>query len=110
LALARDRTLRSAFSGLAESCTAARKYDEAARHLRDLLQLEPKDARAWLNLGDVQMWRGDEVSARASYENAATTDPNAADVIARAKLRLDNMDLVRRRVGRLVQSAEPVSP
>ena len=110
LALTRDPKLRSAFSGLAESCAAARKYDEAARYLRELLQLEPKDARAWLNLGDVQMWRGDEVGARASYQNASTFDPNAADVVARAKLRLDNLDLVRRRVGRLVPTAEPVSP
>jgi len=110
LALTRDPKLQSAFSGLAESCAAARKYDEAARYLRELLQLEPKDARAWLNLGDVQMWRGDEVGARASYQNASTFDPNAADVVARAKLRLDNLDLVRRRVGRLVPTAAPVSP
>lgn len=110
LALAQDSRLRSAFEGIAQSFAASKKYDEAAEHLRALLRIEPKDVQAWLRLGDVDMWRGDELSARDNYRKAATLDPDAHEVISQARLRLQNLDLVRSHVGPLVTRQGPDHP
>jgi Flp pilus assembly protein TadD len=104
LALAQDSRSRPAVQGVARAYMAARRYDDAAARLQEWVRSHAEDAQAWLNLGDVQMWRGDELSAAESYRTASTADPEAKDVIAKAQMRLDNLSLVRERVGRLVES------
>lgn len=104
LALAQDPRSRPALEGIARTYMAARRYDAAASRLQEWVRLYPKDAQAWLILGDVQMWRGDEISAAESYRTASTADPEANDVMAKARMRLDNLSLVRERLGRLVET------
>ena len=55
---------REVFEGLARSFVAMKDYDKAAEQLNLWLEDNQEDVAAWLNLGDVEMWRGDELRAR----------------------------------------------
>jgi tetratricopeptide (TPR) repeat protein len=110
LALALDPRSRASLEGLARGSVAANRYDQAAESLHKLLRLYPRDVAAWLYLGDVEMRRGDELAARDYYTKASTIDPNAEDVISRARQRLANMDLVRAQAGRLAELQEAKHP
>jgi len=88
LALQQTPYSRSASEGLSRVYIARREYEEAARLLQGVLERSPDDVQAWLALGDVNVYRGDELAARDCYEKAATLQPAALDVVARAQLRL----------------------
>ncbi|MHC4608784.1 MAG: tetratricopeptide repeat protein [Planctomycetota bacterium] len=97
LALRQSPDLRSALEGSARVNIARRRFDEAAVHLQRIVHNDPDDVEAWLNLGDVAIYRGDELTAREHYQKAATLDPAATDVIARAQLRLADLTGLRER-------------
>jgi len=97
LALRQDPHLRTARDGLVRVQIARRQFDQAAEQLRRMIQDNPIDVEAWLALGDVAIYRGDELGARESYSKAATLDPTAGDTITRAKLRLADIDGLRER-------------
>ncbi|MCP4250882.1 MAG: tetratricopeptide repeat protein [bacterium] len=89
--------LRSAREGAARTHIARRQYDLAALQLRKIVDDNPLDVDAWLNLGDTAIYRGNELDARDYYQKAATLDPVATDVIARAQLRLRDITGLRER-------------
>ncbi len=109
-ALVQDPTLDAASLGLADAHRATGRYDDAARCLHELLRRQPHDVRAWLALGDVERWRGDELSARDSYQRAATLDPTAVQVIEQAKRRLASDEIVRQTTGPLMLTQTPGYP
>lgn len=88
LALRQEPELRSALQGLALTYIGQRQFPEAVRQLGRIVRSNPKDVEAWLNLGDVAIYQGDELLAREHYEKAAMLNPSAPDIIAKAKLRL----------------------
>jgi len=88
LALQQQPGLRSALEGLALTYIAERKFPDAVGQLSRIVRIDPNDAEAWLNLGDVAIYQGDELLAREHYTKAATRNPNADDVVRRARLRL----------------------
>ena len=53
--------------------------------------MNPKDVEAWLNLGDVSIYKGDELKALQHYRNAATLNPASLDTIEKARLRLADL-------------------
>ena len=100
LALRQIPELRSGLEGVARVNIALREYDLAAAYLERILRSSPKDVQTWLNLGDVAIYRGDELSAREHYHKAATLDPTATEVISRAQLRLAQLPALRARSDR----------
>lgn len=91
LALAQQPELKSGLKGAARTCVALHDYESAAGYLEQVLKNHPDDAGAWLNLGDVAIYRGDEVAARECFGEAASVDPEAAETIEQAKMRLANL-------------------
>ena len=53
-------------------------YAEAARKFRAAVELDPKNAPAYLNLGDVEFLQGDPAAACASWERLLETSPDRA--------------------------------
>lgn len=96
LALRREPTLRAALRGAAMIYRKKNDHASAARALKVILQNDPDDAEVWMNLGDVAIFRGDEVLARECYTRAARIDPDATEVIADARKRLALMATVSR--------------
>jgi tetratricopeptide (TPR) repeat protein len=94
LALKQDARSRASLEGMAKACVAKRDYTAAGRYLRQLVGDRPDDARAWLSLGDVAIYQGDEVLAREYYLKAATCDPRAADAANAARLRLADLSAI----------------
>ena len=92
LLLTRDPTNRVGLERLARALVAQRDYPAAARQLEILLRHNPGDVMAWLELGDVALYQGDQVAAAEHYRRAATLDPQAAEVIAMARARLANLN------------------
>ncbi len=88
--LAHQPAHRDALQGLALTQVRTRQYDTAKKTLMRLVGLYPDDAEAWLNLGDVCMTTGDLASARQYWSRAITAQPDAADLIQKARLRLRN--------------------
>jgi hypothetical protein len=82
---------REVREGLAMALIGERRFGEAVRQLGYIVQADPKDVAAWLNLGDIAIYQGDEILARQHYEKAMTLDPSATDVIEQAKLRLTDL-------------------
>jgi superkiller protein 3 len=92
LALRQDPKLRSAHEGLALVYIGQRRFSDAVRQLGHIVRSNPRDVEAWLNLGDVAIYQGDEILAREHYRKAATLDPTATEVIAKARLRLAELE------------------
>jgi lipopolysaccharide assembly protein B len=53
-------------------------YAEAARRFRAAIELDPKNAPAYLNLGDVQLLQGESAEACAAWERLIETSPERA--------------------------------
>ncbi len=104
LSLDQNPGLRSALEGMARVNIARRQYDDAAEYLRRIINRSPTDAQAWLDLGDVGIYRGDELFARDCYQKAASIDPQALEIITRARIRLENISDLR---GRYQQVSTP---
>ena len=104
LALKQAPDLRSGLEGVARASIAQRNFGQAAEHLQRILRNSPNDAEAWLNLGDVAVYRGDELAAREHYNKAATIDPEATEVITRARMRLDDLPWLRERYQQTAES------
>ncbi|MHC5110855.1 MAG: tetratricopeptide repeat protein [Planctomycetota bacterium] len=96
IALGQSPQHRRALRGSAMILSKRRDYESAAERLRVILKANPKDAEVWMNLGDVAIFRGDEITARASYQKAIEVDPDANAVIADARKRLELMAKVSR--------------
>lgn len=97
LSLKQDPYLRSALEGVAKVHIARREFDQAGDKLWQIVRRDPEDTEAWLHLGDVAIYRGDELSAREHYQRAATRDPTASETIERAQRRLADISGLRRR-------------
>jgi len=97
LALQQVPADREALEALAKTLVALKRYDAAEAKLLTIVEHRPHDVEAWLHLGDVAIYRGDEVGARGYYTNAATLRPKATDVVARAQARLDDLSALSRR-------------
>ena len=83
--------------GVAWVNIAGREFEPAGEQLWRLVRRNPADVEAWLHLGDVAIYRGDELSAREHYELAATLDPTATEIIERAQRRLADISGLRSR-------------
>ncbi|HRX85616.1 MAG TPA: tetratricopeptide repeat protein [Phycisphaerae bacterium] len=88
---------RQALEGIARTLVALQKYDAAEARLMTIVEHEPQDVETWLHLGDVAIYKGNEVSARDYYMKAATKSPDAVSVVARARARLDDLPSLHRR-------------
>ncbi len=88
LALTQQPELRSALEGMAMVNVGQRRFPEAVQQLSRIVRMDPNDVEAWLHLGDIAIYQGDELLAREHYEKAATRAPSNADVVAKANLRL----------------------
>lgn len=96
IVLRRNPDSRTALLGSAAVLSHQRDYASAVRRLRTLLRYEPTDAEAWMNLGDVAVYQGDESLARECYTRATQIDASAKTIIADAQKRLDLMKQVSR--------------
>jgi tetratricopeptide (TPR) repeat protein len=105
LALKQSPDLRSGLEGVARVSIAQRSFGQASEYLRRILRNNPNDAEAWLNLGDVAIYQGDELAARGHYTQAATIDPMATEIITQARMRLDDLSWLRERY-----QQKPVEP
>lgn len=88
LALRQAPQSRDALEGLALSYIGDRRFNKASEQLERIVRMNPKDVEAWLNLGDVSIYKGDELKALQHYRNAATLNPASLDTIEKARLRL----------------------
>jgi len=88
-ALALDGDDRQALRGAALAYVATRKYAESQEMLRRLLALNERDAEALLDLGDVLFMMGDRPGAFRAWAQAVEADPDAVEVIGKARQRLD---------------------
>ncbi len=91
LALAQRPGSRDVLEGLASAFIGQRQFGDAVQQLSRIVQSNPKDADAWLNLGDIAIYQGDELLAREHYERAMTSDPEATEAIKKAELRLSDV-------------------
>jgi Flp pilus assembly protein TadD len=96
LALQQDPTMRDALRGAAAVHRKRNNHALAAEALRTILRYNPNDAEVWMNLGDVAVYQGDEVLARECYTRASRIDPEATQVAADARKRLELMTEVSR--------------
>lgn len=88
LALKLNPRDRAALLGASIALRRQRDYAASAERLRTVLRYRPDDAEAWLALGDVAVFQGDELLARECYLRASRIDPKAATIIEDAKQRL----------------------
>ncbi len=89
LALRQNPTLRGALRGSARLDMRTDDYASAADRIRMIVERFPRDAEAWMDLGDVAIYQGDDVSARDYYQRAATVDPAESSIVEAARTRLD---------------------
>lgn len=87
--LSRNANYESALYGAALAYVAKRDYDRSREMLTRLLQVNDRNAEAWLDLGDVLFMTGDVTNARANWRRAMKIDPSAKEVLAKAQRRLD---------------------
>lgn len=88
LALKLDARDRAALLGASLALRHRRDYSASADRLRTLLRHRPDDAEAWLALGDVAVFQGDELLARECYLRASRIDHKAVTIIEDARQRL----------------------
>jgi len=83
----------------------AARYDEAAAHLTEAVRLEPRNARALVDLADVEFARGRWAEAASGYARALELDPE--DAATRQSLAMTHYNLGNRewRAGRLDAAA-----
>jgi tetratricopeptide (TPR) repeat protein len=83
----------------------AARYDEAAAHLTEAVRLEPRNARALVDLADVEFARGRWAEAASGYARALELDPE--DAVTRQSLAMAHYNLGNRewRAGRLDAAA-----
>ncbi len=79
---------RQVLQGSALVYRQKKDYAAAAERLRTILRFNPNDAEVWMNLGDVSVYQGDEVTARECFTRAASIKPASAQVLTDAKERL----------------------
>ena len=96
IALNQRPTMRAALQGAARVYSQKQDYGAAAQRLRTILRYNPNDAEVWMNLGDIGVFQGDEVLARECYLRASQIDPQAIEVISKARHRLALMTEVSR--------------
>jgi len=78
-----------ALYNLAAAETAEGKYSEAAKTYRQVVDLDPKDARAWNGLGVALENSGNWQDAQQAFEKASAADPTLTDAsynLARSQL------------------------
>ena len=88
---------REALDGIARAYVALKDYRAAEANLLSIVEHYPKDVEAWLNLGDVCIYRGNEVGARDNYVKAMTLCPEKEVIVSKAKARLQDLPTLRRR-------------
>lgn len=91
IALSQDPSRREALVGTAEVLVRRRAYSQADEYLTRVVQSNPKDVEVWMHLGDIAVYRGDEIVARDYYQRAATLDPSASAIVEAARRRLANL-------------------
>ncbi len=96
LVLKQEPEHRGALQGVAMVLRQKNDYGGAATRLRALLRTNPDDAEIWMNLGDVAIFQGDEITARESYQRAIESQAAAPAIIEDAKQRLNLMSQVSR--------------
>jgi len=96
IAVDQQPTMRRALRGSAMVFRQKKDYASAAKQLRAILRTNPNDAEAWMNLGDIGIFQGDELLARECYVRATQIDAGAEDVIRKAQERLALMAEVSR--------------
>ncbi len=84
-----DSKHRSALKGLAWVQARKRNYRSAHGTLEKLLLLDPQDAEAWLNFGDVRLFMGDRSAAREAWIKSAAIDAASKEIRGRAEKRLE---------------------
>jgi Tfp pilus assembly protein PilF len=57
----------------------SQRYDEARKVLADIVGLDPRNGRAWFNLGLLEKSAGDAIAALNDFERVASIDPADAD-------------------------------
>jgi tetratricopeptide (TPR) repeat protein len=77
-----------ALRGMHESYIAQKQYAKSYEMLQQLAKLNGKDAKTWLDLGDVLFMMGQPVEARGMWTKAMNVDPSAGSVISSAQARL----------------------
>lgn len=87
--LSRNGRYEPALYGAALAYVARKDYHQSRDMLTRLLQVNDKNADAWLDLGDVLFMMGDVTNARAHWRRATRVDPSAAEVIEKARRRLE---------------------
>jgi cytochrome c-type biogenesis protein CcmH/NrfG len=80
---------REATIGLARTLVRQKKFAEAQEKLHQVVDAHPQDAESWLHLGDIAVYRGDEVAARQCYVKANQLAADDAATSKRAQQRLD---------------------
>jgi Flp pilus assembly protein TadD len=96
IALKQQPGMRAALRGAAMVDRQKGDYASAAARLRAVLRHHPDDAEVWMNLGDIAIFRGDEILARKCYTRATEVDPEATQIIKDARERLTVMAKVSR--------------
>lgn len=91
LVLARQPMNRAAILGAARVHRQRQEYESAAEKLRSLLRYNPGDAEAWMALGDIGVYKGDEILARECYTRAMHAKSGDAAVVEDARQRLSLM-------------------
>lgn len=80
---------RDAMIGLARTFVRQKRLGQAQETLHRVVDANPKDAESWLHLGDIAVYRGDEVTARQCYVKAVKLSATDAALGKRARQRLD---------------------
>lgn len=79
----------NAIRGAALCHASLKEYDSARSMLRKLLDLNRRDAQAWLDLGDVSFLAGDAPAAREDWETASRLTSASPEMVKQANLRLN---------------------
>jgi Flp pilus assembly protein TadD/mono/diheme cytochrome c family protein len=82
-----------ALYNLAAAETAEGRYSEATKTYKQVVDLNPKDARAWNGLGVAFENSGDWQNAQQAFEKASNADPTLTDALFNlAKSQLDHSE------------------
>lgn len=75
-----DPEYETAIFTMAQAFRKIKKYDEAAAGFERLIQMDPKDPKPYLNLGEISIDTGDLDSAVSHLEKAVAADPEHSAV------------------------------